>query len=117
MTQIFKRIVGAVGPTLGAIIGGYLVIGGLLGFLLMGSYFWFASTVLTWCVLKVGIAGLLPVLMALMMTMLMAFLGFFMRSFLWLPSLVDWYFNGPESFLSWLMPGLYGRCGGWGWMG
>jgi hypothetical protein len=41
-----------------------------------------------------------------------AVFGAVFRTFLWLPSLFQWWLAGPEpTFLQWLMPGLSITCG------
>lgn len=84
----------------------YFGVGSTFGALLAASYVW-GGIASASCGL--GFVGYL-VLWA--WTLGYALLGLFIRTMLWLPSFVHWYIYGPEpSFLSWLMPGLFIRCG------
>jgi hypothetical protein len=44
------------------------------------------------------------------MVMVYAVIGAAVRTLVWLPSLIHWWFGGP-AFLQWLMPGLLITCG------
>lgn len=85
----------------------YIGIGAILGALAGLSYVWSALVISSWC-----FPGFVGWLIACAVIASQLVLGAVMRTFLWLPSLIDWYGNGPESFARWLLPGLFATCGG-----
>jgi hypothetical protein len=84
----------------------YFGIGPIFGGLLAISYIWGALTSASCFPNFVGY------FIFFISTIAFGIFGLVVRTFLWLPSFVHWYIYGPEpSFLFWLMPGLFTRCG------
>jgi hypothetical protein len=89
----------------------YFGIGTVFGGLLAISYLWGTLTGAS-CFPGTGLSGFISYFVFFLSAIGYALFGFVVRTILWLPSLVHWYIYGPEpSFLFWLMPGLYIRCG------
>jgi hypothetical protein len=83
----------------------YVGIGMPFGLLLEGSYLW-GSTFGS----PAGI-GLFGHLMLFVVANLVGVCGFVLRTILWFPSLIHWYFFSDQTFILWLMPGLFVEVG------
>jgi hypothetical protein len=98
------------------IFGLYFGVGATLGSLAMISYFW-AIVLGTVCFFSsfTGFATIIGYFIFCLVTAWTMVSGLILRTLLWLPSFIVWYSNGSEpTFLRWMMPGLFAKCGGLG---
>jgi hypothetical protein len=77
----------------------YFRIGAVFGGLGILSYVWGVATQADCRDFGLGV-----------MVMVYAVIGAAVRTLVWLPSLIHWWFGGSP-FLQWLMPGLFITCG------
>jgi hypothetical protein len=78
----------------------YFGLGAVFGGLGILSYIWGLAT-------QPDCRDFVPVVMVMVYSVFWAVV----RTFLWLPSLIHWWWTGPEPFLQWLLPGIFITCG------
>ena len=87
-----------------AVIQTYLAVGGLLGTILLSSYIFGPA----WQFGPFWWLGSWSTFTSYLWILVMALIAQFLRTFLWLPSLLLWYFSDSGvPFGQWLAPGFY----------